>query len=191
MRLFCAVELSEAVKAEAGQIAARLAEGLGSSATRAVTWVAPPAMHLTVRFIGEADDTLAAEIRRRVGEPFELAPFHVTVSGVGAFPASGPPRVVWLGIREGAAELARVNADLESRFEGLGLSRDDRPFRAHLTLGRVKGPLGPGARQVIASSSAASAGRCPVERVTLFESRLSPSGARYTPLAHGALVLKP
>jgi RNA 2',3'-cyclic 3'-phosphodiesterase len=191
MRLFCAVELSESVRAEAGRIAARLAEGLGPSARRAVTWVAPAAMHLTLRFIGEADDSLAAELRRRVSEPFGISPFRVTVGGVGAFPPSGPPRVVWLGIGEGAAELTRLYAEFESRIEGLGLSRDDRPFRAHLTLGRVKAPLGPAARQVMASAPAASAGSCTVDRVTLFESRLSPSGARYTALAHGALGLKP
>jgi RNA 2',3'-cyclic 3'-phosphodiesterase len=191
MRLFFAVELSEAIKVEAGKVAARLAEGFGPSARRAVTWVAPAAMHLTVRFIGESDECVAAELGRRVAKPFATPAFSLAVGGAGVFPPSGPPRVIWLGLLEGARELAAVHAELEARLEGLGLMREDRPFRAHLTLGRVKAPLGPSARHTVASVPAASPGSCLVDHVTLFESHLSPAGARYTALARGALGARP
>jgi 2'-5' RNA ligase len=187
MRLFVAVELSAAMRDEAARVASGLAERFGANARRAVTWVSPDKMHLTLRFIGEVQAAAAKELARRLAVPFDTASFALTVRGVGAFPHSGPPRVIWLGITEGAAALARLHDVVEQRLEGLGLVREDRPFRAHLTLGRVKAPIAPGARQVLASLSDVDIGSCEVTEVTLFESRLSPRGATYTVLAKGSL----
>ena len=187
MRLFVAVELSEEMRAGAGRIAAGLAERLGPGARRSVTWVATGNMHLTLRFIGEVEASVAGELARRIEAPFRTPAFRLSVQGAGCFPPSGPPRVIWLGLAEGAGELARVHDEVEARMEGLGLEREDRPFRAHLTLGRVKAPISPGARQAIASFAAADVGACRVDHVTLFESRLSPRGATYTVLARGML----
>jgi 2'-5' RNA ligase len=187
MRLFVAVELSEAMREEAARVAGGLAEALGPDARRAVAWVAPDKLHLTVRFIGEAAPAVAKELARRIGQPFVAPAFRLAVEGIGAFPGSGPPRVIWLGISEGAEGLAQVHDEIESRLDGLGLEHEDRPFRAHLTLGRVKAPLGPSGRRALASSRAADVGSCDVHEVTLFESRLSPRGATYVALARGRL----
>jgi RNA 2',3'-cyclic 3'-phosphodiesterase len=76
---------------------------------------------------------------------------------------------------------------VDARLDGLDVDREDRPFRAHLTLGRVKGPLGPGARQALRSVRADQVGACEVGSVTLFESRLSPRGPSYAALARAPL----
>lgn len=186
MRLFIAVELDEAIRKNAAAIGERLAAALGPAARHGVSWVAPANMHLTVRFLGEVREAVAEELRGRLSRPLRTPAFRLSVSGLGAFPPSGPPRVFWLGLTEGAQDLALVHDEVEERLEGLGFEKEDRPFRAHLTLARVKAPLGP-VRQVLASIGQADAGSCTVSQVTLFQSRLSPRGATYTALAHGLL----
>jgi 2'-5' RNA ligase len=188
MRLFVAVELSAAVREEAARVASELADRFGPTARRAVTWVSPDRMHLTLRFIGDADAATAKELSRRLAVQFDTPAFRVAVEGVGAFPRSGPLRVVWLGITEGGEALARVHDEVEARLEGLGLASEDRAFRAHLTLGRIRAPIGPEARQHLASIGDAKIGSCDVRDVTLFESQLSPRGATYTALARGPLA---
>jgi RNA 2',3'-cyclic 3'-phosphodiesterase len=188
MRLFVAVELSDGLRQEAARVAGTLADAFGPDARRAVAWVAPDKMHLTLRFIGEASSATAKELARRVAEPFGTPAFRLAIDGIGAFPRTGPPRVIWLGITEGAESLAQVHGEIESRLEGLGIEREDRPFRAHLTLGRVRAPVGPAARRALASIRAAEIGSCEVREVTLFESQLSPRGAVYTVLARGRLA---
>jgi len=63
-------------------------------------------------------------------------PFEISVGGLGAFPTSRRPRVVWVGV-EAPAELAAVQNGVESAMARLGYAREDRPFSPHLTLGRV------------------------------------------------------
>lgn len=188
MRLFVAVEIDERIRREAARVGERLAEALGPGGRRAVTWVAPANMHLTLRFLGEVEEGVAAELRARIARPFDTAAFRLAVSGLGAFPPGGAPRVFWLGLAEGAEGLGRLHDEVEARLDGLGFERETRPFRAHLTLGRVKAPLGAGARTALAATPAADIGWCEVSQVTLFESRLSPRGAVYTALAHGPLA---
>ena len=76
---------------------------------------------------------------------------------------------------------------MSRRLEGLGFPRESRPFRAHLTLGRVKAPLGPRAGEILAGTSVARDARCRVDHLTLFESRLSPRGATYSVVATARL----
>ena len=84
------------------------------------------------------------------------------------------------GIQTQSAAVHALIDEIEARLDGLGLVREDRPFRAHLTLGRVRAPIGPAARQGLASVAASEIGSCDVREVTLFESRLSPRGPTYT-----------
>lgn len=187
MRLFVAVELDEIVRQNAARVSGQLANALGPSAGRSVSWVAAANLHLTVRFLGEVEARAAEELKARMVAPFRTPAFRLSVSGVGAFPRSGPPRVIWLGIAEGGAQLSQLHDEVEARLDGLGFQGDDRPFSAHLTIGRVKLPLGPSARSALTSVPAAAIGGCTISRVTLFESRLAPRGAIHTALAHGAL----
>lgn len=183
MRLFIAVELERELRERAATIAERIARELGPSAHRGISWVRPDRMHLTIRFLGEVDQAAVPELRTRLAAPVAVPAFRLTVSGVGAFPPSGPPRVIWLGIVEGQAELRQLHDALEARLAGLNVEREDRPYRAHLTLGRVKAPLAPSARAALARVSADALGSCTIDHATLFESRLSPAGPSYTALA--------
>jgi len=188
MRLFVAVELDEAVRRGAARIASSLASASEQGGgRRSVTWVAQQNLHLTLQFLGEVDSDLARTVAERLAAPLAVPVFDVGVAGVGTFPPSGPPRVIWLGVTDGAAPLAALYREVDHRLEGLGFPREDRPFRGHLTLGRVKAPCGPRFREALAGARTANAGRCRVDHVTLFESRLSPQGSTYSVVATSRL----
>jgi RNA 2',3'-cyclic 3'-phosphodiesterase len=181
MRVFVAVELGEAVRERAARVSRALAAALEQGRDRrGVAWVAPHNLHLTLRFLGEIDAAALEAVKGRLAPPFAAPPFEVALSGLGTFPSSGPPRVVWLGVGDGAKALSGLYREVDERLAGLGLPREARGFHAHLTLGRIKAPVGPRLLAAMTKSGAADAGRCLVDHVTLFESRLSPSGATYS-----------
>jgi 2'-5' RNA ligase len=88
---------------------------------------------------------------------------------------------------EGADDMVALHDEIERRIAGLGFVPEDRAFRPHLTLGRVKAPLPRGARDLISRFQDAAIGRSHVHEVVLFQSRLSPHGASYTALQRASL----
>jgi 2'-5' RNA ligase len=187
MRLFIAVEIDEAVRSSAATAAQTLQGQLAKLGPAVVGWVRRENMHLTLRFLGEVTEDVALELRSRLSSPFDTAAFDIVVSGVGVFPPRGPVRVVWLDMPEGADDMIALHDEIERRIAGLGFVPEDRPFRPHLTLGRVKAPLPRGARDLISRFQDAPIGRSHVQEVVLFQSRLSPHGASYTALERASL----
>lgn len=186
MRLFIAVELKAALRRDAAAAGARLAAALrrGLPGGRAdVSWVRPDNLHLTLRFLGEIDEARALALADRFAEPFATKPFEIELAGVGAFPPSGSPRVVWIGTTLGRETLTALAEQVDARLESWGFAREARPFQAHLTLGRCRQPLGPRARDLLAGVITEPVGRSRVDRVVLFESRLSSGPATYIPRA--------
>jgi 2'-5' RNA ligase len=188
MRAFIAVEIDEAVRHRAAQLSRAIASALEQGGDRRrVAWVVPQNLHFTLRFLGEVDASTMDAVKGRLASPFHAPAFEVGLSGLGTFPSAGPPRVVWLGVTDGAGALSDVFRETTARLAGLGLPTEERGFHAHLTLGRVKSPVGRRLRDAIVAAGAADAGRCLVDHVTLFESRLSPSGATYSVIATSRL----
>jgi 2'-5' RNA ligase len=202
MRLFVGVELDERVK----RAAADAADTLRARLTRSrvdldARWVEPENLHVTVWFIGEAGEARAAEIRRTLEPRLATPAFDLHVKGLGAFPPSGPPRVLWLGIAEGTESMGQVYSEVRVRLVALGLDPEPRPYSPHITVARVRG-----VRSRFSSSSknrdltpkrggracgsvrealegvGGDCGVCRVAGATLFRSHLSPHGARYEPL---------
>ena len=164
-----------------------MAESLRTQLGRRIDarWIPAANLHITLWFIGEVADDRAEELLRAISPPFDEAPFDIHLAGLGAFPASGAPRVIWLGVQSGAERLARLHAELAVRLRPLGIEPDRRGYSAHLTIARVKDvPGGERDGQVRAAFRVlpAVAGRCRVAAVTVFRSRLSPKGAAYEPL---------
>ena len=120
-------------------------------------------------------------------EPTIDAPVvDVTVEGVGGFPAKGPLRVVWAGLTEGRSGLLEVERAVSQRLETL-VPAEDRPYSPHLTLARVKDPAGLSRAMLFEGLTGRQFGTVPVDAITLFESRLSPTGATHVPLQRTAL----
>jgi 2'-5' RNA ligase len=182
VRLFTAIELDAAVRAEAAGIAAALRARVEQTAPQArVTWIAEERLHLTVRFVGEVDLPLAERIMNVLRLPLPLPPFTVGLGPLGAFPSRGAPRAVWLGVVHGREAIAHVESAISSRLLDLRIPKEDRPYSPHLTLARVRQPAGLRAASLLEGLSA-SVGRTRVGAITLFESKLSPKGPAYTVL---------
>jgi 2'-5' RNA ligase len=101
---------------------------------------------------------------------------------LGAFPNQQRPRVIWIGLQGDVDPLLELQRNLDHQFQSIGFPMEDRPFRAHLTLGRVKTSKGPiGLPQAV--SEIKVTGEFRADSLVLFRSELTPKGAHYTKLA--------
>jgi 2'-5' RNA ligase len=189
MRLFTAIELNEdarqAITAEQKRIAGVLSRGAPAS----LKWIQPEHMHLTLVFLGEIEETKAAAVIRAMGDDIDEAePFSIVFAGIGTFPAHCAPRVLWLGLSSGATEAIALQRRVVERLSPTGVRIEERPFHPHLTLARWRESRQADRRRVAAAERDAEVARVDVHAVTLFESRLSSSGAAYTVLARAPLA---
>ena len=186
MRLFVAVELPAVVR---GALAAAV-DRLRPLALD-VAWVASQNVHVTLKFLGEVDAGRLVAVRDALGQAAAVDPFDVRVRGLDAFPAPASPRVLWAGIADGAEGLGMLAHRVDDALAGAGFPREDRPFAAHVTLGRVRQPRRtPALAAAIDGARALDFGPVHVDQVVLVRSELSPRGARHTaldvwPLARG------
>lgn len=185
-RMFIAVDPPAEVAVRAAAIVDRLrATGLEAA------WTPPGQLHLTLHFLG--DDVADADLHRicvAMDQAAAAMPaFRVAFGGVGVFPDTQRPRVLWLGVREGTAELTRLYDALAERLEPLGFSSEARGFRPHLTLGRFRDRVHAGAAlgTALALADGVRATEMRVQRLVLYESRLSKAGAEHDRLHAAAL----
>jgi 2'-5' RNA ligase len=191
MRLFVAVEVDDAVRRACRRAAAEADAAIRTAVrTCDLKWVAIDNLHITVKFIGHVDEALGARILASLAAPFPCAAFEARLGGLGVFPPGGASRVVWVGLARGEESLRRVHEEVEGRLGELGIPRDDRPLSGHLTLARVREPVRGSGRVIREALGRLSVKPVawPVSHVTLFESRLSPKGATYTPLIRSELA---
>lgn len=173
------------MKAAAADVAERLQRALQRARLRVdARWVPEANLHVTLWFIGEVDEEGAANISEALQVPLAVSPFTLTAAGIGAFPASGPLRVLWIGIRSGTDALTKMHADLTRRFSLVGLEGEQRPYSAHLTIARVKDVRRSDVSRVrqLLTRIPADAGSTTITSATLFRSRVSSKGSTYEPL---------
>jgi RNA 2',3'-cyclic 3'-phosphodiesterase len=190
MRLFVAIDLDETAR----QAIARLQREVTSAfpPDRAPKWVRSEQMHLTLAFLGEIAAAATLPLVEALSVPLRMSPFAAVFRGFGVFPSSGPPQVLWLGVREGRESIVEVQRQVTQRLERLGIERERRPFHPHLTLGRWRRARS-SRRDADRARSLETAGSEPVPRidvdhVTLYQSRLSPAGPAYAALARATLT---
>lgn len=184
IRSFIAVPVDEAIIAQLASLQQEFRR-----AEAPVGWVRPEGMHLTLKFLGNMPEAQAPALEaalRRAAAPF--APFPVRVESIGGFPNPRRPKVVRAGMREDTDTLAALAAAVDAATAALGFAPEERPFRPHLTLGRVKAPERLDRLSALLQAHADDRfGEMTVREVLLFRSDLSPRGARYTPLRRIAL----
>lgn len=179
MRTFIALEISDDVRAALAKTIRELAKS-----PAAVKWVAPESIHVTMKFLGWAEDDKIEKVKAAMAAVKGTGTFTFEVKGLGSFPPEQKPRVVWAGITSGADRIVAVQAMLEDALSPLGFEREDRAFTPHLTLGRVKVPRGAETLvPLIDKNWNTNFGSCEATRISLFESRLSPHGSTYIPVA--------
>ena len=99
--------------------------------------VGPQNIHITIRFLGNIIPTMVERIFDEMKQD-QFTPFNVQIKGLGAFPNSRYPRVIWAGITQGANQLKNIFSQLEPKLRGLGFAPDTRGFSPHLTIARVR-----------------------------------------------------
>ena len=169
-----------------GQLGATIAD-LSRALPHGVRWVSPDGIHLTLKFLGATDSRMVPRILDAIVENFaDTSSPLLSLSVLGTFPGGRNPRVIWAGVSGGAEGLEDLHRRAEQAVSGLGWSTDGRPFRPHLTLGRVRDRINGRQRQAI--SDTVSGARLPAIRswrpdnVRLYRSVLTPRGARYSNL---------
>jgi 2'-5' RNA ligase len=196
LRAFLAVELGEDLKRQVALVQEDLRRRLGREAPKAarIAWVQASSIHLTVKFLGDIDESLIESMRRAIGVAVqEHRPVFIPLERIGAFPHPREPRVLWVGPQaeweesEEAQRLAAFHRMVEDCCASLGcaMALDGRPFSPHLTLARVK----EGAREVgrlLAASGVMDRplflGTLAMESIALIKSDLKPAGPIYTKL---------
>jgi len=178
LRLFVGVGVPGVYQDELGRLARVWQEKLRSR----TSWTRPGNWHLTLKFLGDVNETRVAAVRRGL-ETVAFAPFMAQAKGAGIFPDKGPPRVIWVGLGQGAPELATLAGQVDEALGPLGLAREARPFQPHLTLCRVKHARGDPWREVIGEIARSSWPGFSVESFTLWRSVLGPDGPNYSVLA--------
>jgi RNA 2',3'-cyclic 3'-phosphodiesterase len=166
-----------------------LQESLGESGAD-VRWVEPANLHLTLVFLGEVDTRDVVEVCRAAkvvtaGRP----PFTMSVETVGAFPNLRRPRILWVGVGEGASEVKTIHDALENALLGLGCyRREERAYTPHLTLGRTKTEdASPELGARLLKKAAWVAGQATVNELLVMSSELMSGGPLYTVMGRAKL----
>jgi 2'-5' RNA ligase len=182
IRSFVAVLLPDALR---DTIAATIEElrPLGT----AVAWVPRQNLHVTLQFLGGQTEERLSEAAAALDEAGAgCAPLEVTFHGLGAFPGLERPRILWIGVAQGALEARALQARVADALARRGFTPEDRAWHPHLTIGRVfderrwRREAGPPLRSALARAAATRFGTLRVTEVALMRSDLSPRGARYT-----------
>ena len=174
MRLFVAIEIPD-------ELRRAIAEFLAAMRPHAphARWVRPEAIHVTLKFIGEASAEQMEAIRRALVPIRFPAPVEMEFRGTGFFPAERRPRVFWLGIQANAS-LADLAGAVDRQLEPLGVARESRAFVPHLTLARFERPQESGdLPHALGEANRRSFGRILAREFHLYESRLLREGAQH------------
>lgn len=175
IRTFIAIQLPPPVQQTLGAVSAQLAEKVPE---RTVRWVKPELMHLTLRFLGDTAVSAVPQLASVLDEVAARHPaFSLQTDSLGCFPNTRRPRVIWIGLQGDRTAAGALKSAIDAALGALGWSPEARPFRAHLTLGRVRD-----SRRVQGVSWQADVPPLliPVTAVHLVESILRPSGPTYT-----------
>lgn len=177
LRTFLALDIPDEVRNVVATVQERLAHT--GTTMRAVH---PASLHLTVRFIGDWEENRLAELCAAVSRATAgVAPFAVRFAGLGAFPNPARPRVIFLDCQGDPPDaFARLHQAVEAELEGLGLPRDSRGFRPHLTLARVKGPPSSDLPEVLGRFADFEAGEGWAEDLGVYLSELTSRGPIHT-----------
>ena len=184
IRAFLAIDPPASIREEM----ARIQERLKKSVQGMIRWAGPASIHLTLKFFGDTgqeDVALISEVIEK--EVTTIEPLYLEIKTLGVFPDIRRPRVIWLGTVGDVARLAILQEKLDRGFEDLGFEKENRPFRAHWTLARIKSSEGlTGMARTIESGAGLLAGDFIARSLILFRSELRPQGAVYSKLAEYA-----
>lgn len=175
MRIFVGIKLDEATRES---IARELKPF--KKVANSIRWTESGNIHLTMKFIGEVDDTMVTRIEKALLQVKSAAdPFGLKISGFGKFPAGDDLHIFWAGVDD-TPQLQTLFAWIENTLAPLGIARESRPFSPHITLGRNKAHYNfKTLFELLAEKRDIFLAECQVTSFQLFSSQLTPAGPLY------------
>jgi 2'-5' RNA ligase len=173
-----------AVKVDAGETLLKMISFLKTGLSNdSIKWTNPDNIHITLVFLGDTNEEHIKTITATLAGKIEgLGKFELLIRGAGVFKNFSDPRVIWTGI-ERSEELIQLNDFIKNGLKGAGINIEDRPFKPHLTLGRIKDlKTGNTLKELIEKYRNTEIQKVPVNEVILYESILLQSGPVYKPL---------
>ncbi|MBX7139034.1 MAG: RNA 2',3'-cyclic phosphodiesterase [Oligoflexia bacterium] len=181
MRLFTAIEIDDPWRRTLAKT-----DPLLRAAPCKVSIVPIQNLHITLKFIGDAEENGLASIRSALLDAASNSVrFILKLGALGVFPEEGHPRIVWAGVDGDLEAIRALHAKIENNLAAFGIERDDRSYTPHITLARIKG--GAFNRELLKGYKLNPL-ELRVHGVTLFESRLNSQGSDYRPIEHCALI---
>ena len=185
IRTFVAVLLDEELRHRISDVqehAMKLAPG--------VKWVSPANFHVTLKFLGDVRRNKLSFVQAAIDEiAGKLTAFDLSIRGMGVFPTPQRPRVIWVGVEEGREQLFALAEAVEDRMVQAGFEKEEKPFRSHITIGRVKEakPVD-GLVEGLQAIGTSGLGVQRVASIAVMQSVLRPGGPGYTPLSVHNLI---
>lgn len=182
-RLFIGISFPSELKDECGKLIQRLKTGIQFSGAYP-SWVKAESLHLTLAFLGSTEVNKITELHSFMQEAVVgLKPLRLRLAGLSLFPTPKNPRVIALHLTGDLVQLERIQTTLAQRLMDAGYPVDNRPFRPHVTLARLKSMRGlAGVRDVVHMHKDCAIGECTITGITLYRSHLLPDGAEYEPV---------
>ena len=187
LRLFVSINLPDELR----QRLAKLQGEAGQSIRKCARWTRPEQLHLTLKFLAHIDEKEVPNLRKALADACKgVNRFNLEAAGVGCFPRPSAPRIIWVGIIGDLDRLLPLQKQIDDATTPWR-EPENRPFSAHLTIGRVNEP-NHGERQAIGrfieANQSSRFGQWTVQEIDLMQSRLAPTGSSYTRLDSFRLV---
>lgn len=183
-RTFLALDLDHGVRKQLADVASQL-----DTVEAVVRWTRMDLLHVTIKFLGDVRDEDLAEVcdvARHIASQIE--PFDFAVERIISAPPHGHMRMVWVGIDDLTGRMAHLHRLLDQAYATMGFKAENRCFRPHLTLGRIKsGKRVLQLRQAVTTMSEMKFGIQDADELIVYSSHLSPEGPTYTALATAPL----
>lgn len=173
MRLFIAIPLPEPVRRRLSDL---------KQSIEGVRWQRQKQLHITLKFLGDTpEEHLNSLVDELQGIDYQT--FTIIIKGFGSFPRGGDPRVLWAGISD-PAKLTKLHARIEEKCIAMGYKAEARPFKPHITLGRIKSASKQDILSFINQHKQVVIPEIAVTEFVLYESKLRPGGAVHKKMEH-------
>ena len=185
-RIFCAIELPQQLCEQANEHIRALKSSFPN--VRA-SWTREGKFHLTLKFLGEVPETRVESLSNAAERAIaSRTPFKLIIEDAGAFPKSGPAKVLWLGVTDVEGGLTELHSRLENECAKQGFAKDERSFHPHLTLARLRDSHGARALATFHREIGFPAVEIAVAELLVIRSELSTAGSKYTVVSRHAFT---
>lgn len=176
IRSFVALPLAGSIRGGATKLIRKLSELDGG-----IKWVPTDNLHLTLKFLGDVENTEVHDISKVVSEIcYQYDPFPLRFAGTGAFPDLSRPRILYIGVEDPTGALVEMVSEIETGLADLGFKPEPRDYRPHLTIGRSRNRrISEEALEVLQAHAEKEFGEMETDVVELIASFLDKKGPTY------------